>query len=559
MDDTINRLHTMMNKLTRILLSIMLAAMVFTAARADNATRLKNYDLWCDLPSKQLMKMGADFFDAGKVDSSLVCYNIVVNRYHLGQEQDKTAAIAMNMLGVLYTHFFVDYEKAYSNLLLAEKIAHKNKYYNVLSDVYGNVANIYITQATVLKDGKDSRVAQAYLNAFDAAIECNKPRFIMTAAFNLAVNADSSSYKDFKEDIDMFLQYPIPDSLSQYTFQKYFCRAVKENYENHDYDKALYWYDKALDNVYGALPKEKELCYINIIEVKMRLLLDSHRYPEAVKLMEEMVIHGKENNDHHLLFTSYNYLSHYYHKIAKDSIVGDRYELLSLREKDLVMSKDKLIDADKAEFLFQIDRINAEAQELSHRHKIAKLIAWGVTAMALIILFFLCLLWRKYLQEQAKNRKLYENNLALLALEKERRQQLIEDEKTPKYQSHQMGDDESSDLLHRILYIMESSDEIYKDTFSLDRLTELVDARSSNYVSQVLNGHYKHSFPAVLNEYRVREACRRINDVNHFGHLTVESIAQSVGFKSYPNFINNFKKFTGLTPSAYRKQALAKA
>ena len=82
----------------------------------------------------------------------------------------------------------------------------------------------------------------------------------------------------------------------------------------------------------------------------------------------------------------------------------------------------------------------------------------------------------------------------------------------------------------------------------------MVEARSSKYVSQVLNDYYHQSLTNVVNEYRIREACRRINDREHYGQLTVQAIAESLGFKSYPNFVTNFKKFTGLTPSAYRKQ-----
>ena len=252
-------------------------------------------------------------------------------------------------------------------------------------------------------------------------------------------------------------------------------------------------------------------------------------------------------------------MSEFYHNFKKDSIQGDRFELMALREKDIVLNQNKLLDAQKTEFLFQIDEINAEVQELSTRQRITKIIAWSIAALVLVVLTFLYLLWRKYKQEQEKNRKLYENNLALLAAEDERRQQIIEQQQAPKYQSHQVAEGEQSDLLHRILYVMETSEEIYDNDFSLERLTELVDATSKNYISQVLNGHYHQSFPNIVNEYRIREACRRINAPEQYGHLTVEGIAQSVGFGSYPNFVTNFKRFTGLTPSAYRKQSNAQS
>jgi AraC-like DNA-binding protein len=76
-----------------------------------------------------------------------------------------------------------------------------------------------------------------------------------------------------------------------------------------------------------------------------------------------------------------------------------------------------------------------------------------------------------------------------------------------------------------------------------------------NYVSQVINEKYDNNFNHLLNEYRIKESCRRMNDTDNYGNYTIESIALSVGFKSRSNFISTFKRFTGLTPSAYLKIA----
>jgi AraC-like DNA-binding protein len=62
----------------------------------------------------------------------------------------------------------------------------------------------------------------------------------------------------------------------------------------------------------------------------------------------------------------------------------------------------------------------------------------------------------------------------------------------------------------------------------------------------------------LLNEYRIKEACRRLNDTEHYGNITINGIASSVGFKTRTNFIAYFKRFTGLTPSEYLKIANSK-
>ena len=123
----------------------------------------------------------------------------------------------------------------------------------------------------------------------------------------------------------------------------------------------------------------------------------------------------------------------------------------------------------------------------------------------------------------------------------------------PKYQHTQLDEDTRAELIERINQVLESSSEVFSDTFSLDRLSELVDAKHSNYVSQVINEHFGCNFNAMVNDRRIKEACRRMSDVEHYGNQTIKAIAHSVGFNSHSNFVNTFRKFTGLTPSAYLK------
>ncbi len=542
----------------------LVVAVAWLGGVAGGTGRLKNYDIWKDLPSKTLMEMGGRFYSNVQPDSALVCYNIVANRYFTNPNGDELTlrmeSSAMNQLGILYIYYFVDYEKAHKYLLQAEKIAKENRFTSILSSVYTNLGNIYIIDCSLTRNGElDHRTIEMHQKAFETALESNKPDKIIISAVNMAHLADDSiTLQALRDDIKQFLNYQIPDSLRQYEYAKDYCRAALE-VDKGNLEAALVYYNKTLQHVYHENARTCEIIRRGIMNTKARLLIRLDHDQEAVDIINSYIDQANKNDDHHGLFISYQALSEFYHNFKKDSIQGDRFELMALREKDIVLNQNKLLDAQKTEFLFQIDEINAEVQELSTRQRITKIIAWSIAALVLVVLTFLYLLWRKYKQEQEKNRKLYENNLALLAAEDERRQQIIEQQQAPKYQSHQVAEGEQSDLLHRILYVMETSEEIYDNDFSLERLTELVDATSKNYISQVLNGHYHQSFPNIVNEYRIREACRRINAPEQYGHLTVEGIAQSVGFGSYPNFVTNFKRFTGLTPSAYRKQSNAQS
>jgi AraC-like DNA-binding protein len=79
------------------------------------------------------------------------------------------------------------------------------------------------------------------------------------------------------------------------------------------------------------------------------------------------------------------------------------------------------------------------------------------------------------------------------------------------------------------------------------------------YVSQVINEYYEQNFNNFLNSFRIKEACKRMRDLDNYGNYTIEAISESVGFKSRSTFVTSFKRITGLTPSQYQRMAREEA
>ena len=115
-----------------------------------------------------------------------------------------------------------------------------------------------------------------------------------------------------------------------------------------------------------------------------------------------------------------------------------------------------------------------------------------------------------------------------------------------------LSDMHRAELLDNIRNVMESTDEFCSPDFSIERLAQLVDS-NSRYVSEAINDGYGKNFRTFLNEYRIREAMRRLADSERFGGFTIKAIAESVGYKSQANFITVFTKTTGMKPSMYQK------
>lgn len=125
-----------------------------------------------------------------------------------------------------------------------------------------------------------------------------------------------------------------------------------------------------------------------------------------------------------------------------------------------------------------------------------------------------------------------------------------------KYQSSTLDDDDKVVITERIFKLFEDSEEYLSTDFNLNKLADLVGSNYKN-VSQVINENFKKNFNTLLNEYRIKEACRRMGDLARYGNYTIEAIGESVGFGSRSTFISTFKKITGLTPSEYQRQVRA--
>lgn len=74
------------------------------------------------------------------------------------------------------------------------------------------------------------------------------------------------------------------------------------------------------------------------------------------------------------------------------------------------------------------------------------------------------------------------------------------------------------------------------------------------YLSQMINTVYGMSFTDFINNLRIKEAIRILSDPNDSTPL--KDLAQSLGYNSISTFYANFKETTGMTPAAFRQQAM---
>lgn len=97
-----------------------------------------------------------------------------------------------------------------------------------------------------------------------------------------------------------------------------------------------------------------------------------------------------------------------------------------------------------------------------------------------------------------------------------------------------------------------SKEQLYKENnLKLETLAEKLNS-NRHFVSQVINQFYNTNFFDFINSNRIDEAKRLL--VGGDEEMNIIEIAYAVGYNNKVTFNTVFKRFTGLTPTEYRKQ-----
>jgi ligand-binding sensor domain-containing protein/AraC-like DNA-binding protein len=125
-------------------------------------------------------------------------------------------------------------------------------------------------------------------------------------------------------------------------------------------------------------------------------------------------------------------------------------------------------------------------------------------------------------------------------------------EKEEKYKSSTLGAHKSKKLLHQLLKIMTEEKPFLDPELSLQKLAARMEITKED-LSQIINEQLDRNFKNFINEYRVEEAKNKLLDPKE-NQFVLMKIAFDVGFNSKSVFNASFKKFTGMSPSQYRKK-----
>jgi len=120
-----------------------------------------------------------------------------------------------------------------------------------------------------------------------------------------------------------------------------------------------------------------------------------------------------------------------------------------------------------------------------------------------------------------------------------------------KYRKSSLSEENKEEILKKIKHEMEQGSYFTNSLASLSGLARQIN-ESPHHVSQVINEKMNRNFFEMLAFYRVEHAKKLIRQDKH-GKITVEELAELVGYNSKSSFNSAFKKYSSKTPSEYRK------
>lgn len=535
----------------KMIISLLLMLAFSLSAPAENKVSII-YKPLLSLPSDSLLKKGDYYFNSSHKDSALVYYSILSDRYYTGDQDESSLRIyiqAMYRLQMCYTYSFYDYKKASEYIVIAMHLAKKNKFDDLLPQLYNGIACLYLSDYMVSDHQQSLIYGLKNLNAaFDFSVKEKDWNQAVTSAMNLAEVAHANGkWSLASPTVKRMMALDIPSTpISDYT--KLYCKGLLF-YHAGKYEKALSCYNQMLEvSAKGGENKLRMevLGKFNIGEVYLAL----KEYAKALVPLKEVEAVAKSTESWDLLMEVSKNLSDVEAEMGNKE-AAELYHRQYLECKDSLISQSNVTDVRNIRLLEQLATMNDEAKESAKREKrIDMLLYVGSGALVIVCLLLLLYFWR-FRTMRRKNKLLYEKYAAMLENEKTADKPANDSADAPK--TPRVEKLEAEDLGVRIRYVLMNSEKVFEPDFSVKQLAELVDDRPW-IVSQVINDTFGKNFSMLLAEYRIKEACRRMSNPD-YDNQTLESIGESLGFKSRSNFSRLFKQVTGLTPSEYFRQA----
>lgn len=548
-----------------LLFYLLLSASILSAGSSGSGTGTTAfYKEMSALSNEDLQLKALHYVHEEMPDSAFLCYTVMANRLGMQKLSDDDllkSVMAVNNLGYMYYFFYHDYQKAFSCLTQALRASEKYKQEQAQEAIYLNFANVYRLYSDYLSiNDYSDKIISYYKKSFHVSRKYNEVRFMLVSFYGLAHYAYwTGKTRDIRTEMKLVRTAKINPGYPMLDFDLDLCDAI-DSMEVRNYPGALKRMQAMLTHNNARDTRERydvmtlqrmaDVCIRMNDYAKAEAFLDQAEKLALKLRAEDLIVY---------VYKEYITLYAQKHDLAKKTDYENKY----LRGKDTLMNKGKLKMVEKMHFMEELDRANEKMVFLYQEQQRHRIIFLAVVAVAVILTLSITALTINYRKLKASYLQLYRRNVEMLEQDDHKRRKATTANGRPRVTAP-TGDgtddarpaaaEELKKLQEAIDNVLTDDKEICSLDFDLSRLADLIDVKYWT-LSKNIKAIYGKNFNALLGEYRIKEACRRLNDMEHYGNYSVGGVGLSVGFRSRPNFVNTFKSIVGMTPTEYRKIA----
>lgn len=520
---------------------VILSLAVFVLIVVSCVDRSPIYNTYKKSNIRELKLKGNDFLKAGEVDSALVYYTLAAGKLTEDMPDSLKIQCAMAYNNIGYTYFFFknNYVSAYEALLKALDISETTNDSTVYPYIYLNLGNIFGVY------GDYGLLTDNYRKSIYYSVATKDSATAIAAFTELMYEALSrNDIALIEPDLLLFDSLDFNENNADHREVVYLRKALRK--KDNDIDSAIYYLDKARMNINIEYTTDRAEWVCD--NIKARLLEQSGRNSIALAILDSLFKADDISMDMQAIVAGELSVTYEKNNQPDSALKYSRYSQAMI---DSIYSNQQYGMIKDVATTRAIHKLDTEIMLMNLKHRTARISLWCALGAAVLFLLLCIVIFLQYHKMKLRNRELYRKNVELMEIE-HKHDESLKKTTEKKYKNSNLDNDMRALLANKITEVMKDEATVASGDFTLDYLAALVDSNTS-YVSQVINESFGKNFSTLLGEARVKIACLRLCSPDLYGHLTVEGIAIGLGFKSRSNFVNVFKKVTGLTPSEFRK------
>ena len=256
----------------------------------------------------------------------------------------------------------------------------------------------------------------------------------------------------------------------------------------------------------------------------------------------------------------YSILSKNYKQLGNIKMFS-KYNDLYLESSANISEEDKKALNESVQILDNIIKAESEKRKFNQNLLI------GLSIIALIVISGLTYFYKR---KQKRNKELYQQIISKLELQLNEKNtgtgidfpkenQYQNSDKQPDSQQDEIVktssiSDATEQELIRKLQKFEKSERFTNKDLSISLLATQL-GTNTKYLSEVISKHYGKNYNTYINDLRIDYICRKMVTDPESRKFKISYLADLCGFSSYNTFTTIFKNNTGMSPSAFLKEA----